>query len=118
MSKLSLPKEGWGRSQLRVRFANAGWRNPSAPTLYFGTKTALAIGLPLLALAVLSSHLRAGPLRRTGGLALAGAVGYYLPNGILSRKVEERQRAVFEEFPDALDLLTVCVEAGLGWTLR
>lgn len=115
VSKLSLPKEGWERSQLRVRFMNAGWRNPSAPTLYFGTKTALAIGLPLLALAVLSSH----PFVQDryavlAVLALAGAVGYYLPNGILSRKVEERQRAVFEEFPDALDLLTVCVEAGLG----
>lgn len=115
VSKLSLPKEGWEHSQLRVRFMNAGWRSSSAPTLYFATKTALAIGLPVLALGVLSSH----PFVQDrysvlAVLALVGAVGYYLPNSVLSRKVEQRQLAVFEEFPDALDLLTVCVEAGLG----
>ena len=42
------------------------------------------------------------------------AVGYYLPNIVLSNRATARQRTVFEDFPDALDLLTVCVEAGLG----
>jgi tight adherence protein C len=45
---------------------------------------------------------------------LAAAIGYYLPNVVLSRLVFVRQREVFENFPDALDLMTVCVEAGLG----
>jgi tight adherence protein C len=44
----------------------------------------------------------------------AAAFGYYLPNVILSRMVMVRQREIFETFPDALDLMTVCVEAGLG----
>jgi tight adherence protein C len=47
-------------------------------------------------------------------LLLAAAIGYYLPNMILSRMVFVRQREIFENFPDALDLMTVCVEAGLG----
>jgi tight adherence protein C len=47
-------------------------------------------------------------------LLSAGAVGYYLPNAVLSRLVFIRQREVFETFPDAADLLLVCVEAGLG----
>ena len=46
-------------------------------------------------------------------LALA-ALGYYGPNLVLSRLVMVRQREIFESFPDALDLMTVCVEAGLG----
>jgi len=44
----------------------------------------------------------------------AAAVGYYLPNLILRLKIAERQRELFESFPDALDLLIICIEAGLG----
>ena len=47
-------------------------------------------------------------------LTLVAGVAYYLPNVVLRRVTELRQRDIFESFPDALDLLTVCVEAGLG----
>ena len=47
-------------------------------------------------------------------LLLSAALGYYLPNIVLSRMVFIRQREIFENFPDALDLMTVCMEAGLG----
>ena len=43
LAKLSVPEEGWEKSPLRTRFMNAGWRNPSAPALYFAAKTALAL---------------------------------------------------------------------------
>jgi tight adherence protein C len=115
VSQLSLPKEGWDSSQLRLRFMNAGWRQPWAPSLYFGVKTTLAIVLPLVGLVVLSArpeHL--GQELMFAILGLLSAIGYYLPNAVLARKIEIRKRAVFEEFPDMLDLLTVCVEAGLG----
>jgi tight adherence protein C len=45
---------------------------------------------------------------------VAASIGYYLPNIVVSRLVFVRQREIFETFPDALDLMTVCVEAGLG----
>jgi tight adherence protein C len=41
-------------------------------------------------------------------------VGYYLPNLFLRYKIAHRQRDLFESFPDALDLLIICVESGLG----
>lgn len=108
-SRLSLPEDGWEQSALRTRFMNAGWRHAGAPKLYFAAKTLLALGLPALAasLAGRYSHLLLV-------LFASAAIGYYLPNGVLARRAEMRQRDIFESLPDALDLLTICVEAGLS----
>jgi tight adherence protein C len=114
-SRLSLPEEGWERSPLRTRFMNAGWRSASAPTLYFAAKTLLALGLPALVALVGATTLDTMLQKRLVYLLLIVAcLGYYLPNFILSRKAAARCREIFETFPDALDLLTVCVEAGLS----
>jgi tight adherence protein C len=114
-TKLSLPEEGWERSPLRTRFMNAGWRTASAPTLYFAAKTILALGAPALTALLTASLLpalpRGGPLLLLCGTA---SIGYYLPNVILARTAVRRKRDIFENVPDALDLLTVCVEAGLS----
>lgn len=115
VSRLALPKEGWENSALRVRFMNAGWRGAAAPTLYFAAKTVLALALPLGALVATVGTPLAGDGALLAVLLIAiCAVGYYLPNAVLARRIAGRKRAVFEEFPDAIDLLTVCVEAGLG----
>jgi tight adherence protein C len=47
-------------------------------------------------------------------LTMGGALGFYLPNLVLTRRIAWRKRVLVEDFPDALDLMTVCVEAGLG----
>lgn len=115
LAKLSLPEEGWEKSPLRARFMNAGFRQPSAPALYFAAKTALAIGLPLVAFFVLSaSNTKHDTNTLLFWLLGSASVGYYLPNILLKNLVMKRQREVFESFPDALDLMTVCVEAGLA----
>ncbi|QGZ40640.1 tight adherence protein C [Pseudoduganella flava] len=115
LTKLSLPEEGWERSPLRTKFINAGWRSASAPTLYFAAKTVLALGTPAM-LAMLVAGMAGGVLRNGFLLVMfSGAgLGYYLPNVVLTRKAASRQRDIFENIPDALDLLTVCVEAGLS----
>jgi tight adherence protein C len=114
-SKLSLPAEGWQQSALRTRFMNAGWRNPAAPTLYFASKTVLALLMPGLTALVLAAAEPGMPTQRFLVMLLGSvAVGYYLPSLVLSRAVRRRQREIFETIPDALDLLTVCVEAGLS----
>lgn len=113
--KLSVPEEGWEKSGMRRRFMNAGIRSTSAPTWYFGLKTLLAIGLPLVTYVILMLTTSGMSLNSTlMCLLLAATLGYYLPNVILSHAVMVRQREIFETFPDALDLMTVCVEAGLG----
>jgi tight adherence protein C len=50
----------------------------------------------------------------TALLLLLAAIGYYLPNAVIARRIRLRQREIFEALPDALDLLVVCVEAGLA----
>ena len=115
LSKLSLPEEGWEKSGMRLRFLNAGIRSASAPMVYFSAKTVLALALPLvvyLGLALGSSRMNFNQM--LVWLLLFATIGYYLPNLILMRMIFVRQREIFESFPDALDLMTVCVEAGLG----
>jgi len=115
LTRLSVPEEGWEKSALRTRFMNAGWRNPAAPTLYFAAKTALALCLPALAGLVLALvHADVAGYGTMAVLLLAATCGYYLPNLILDRFIKRRKREIFENIPDALDLLTVCVEAGLS----
>ena len=116
LARLSMPEEGFENSAIRRRFINAGIRNASAPAAYFGAKTLLAIGLPTIAYAVLTLLLQS-PIKGNAllfWLLGAAALGYYLPNMIVARLVFVRQREIFENFPDALDLMTVCMEAGLG----
>lgn len=114
-SRLSLPEEGWERSALRTRFMNAGWRNPAAATLYFSSKTLLALLMPCVGALVLMQYAPAMPGKRFMlVLLMCAAVGYYIPNFVLEHTARRRQRDIFETIPDALDLLTVCVEAGLS----
>jgi tight adherence protein C len=114
-AKLSLPSEGWEHSPLRLRFIHAGYRGDEPTALYFGAKTLLALALPALAYLYM---IIAGAKWGTSGLGsvllIMAATGYYLPNLVLSRMVFLRQREVFETFPDAAELMLVCVESGLG----
>ncbi len=115
LAKLSVPDDDWKESELRRRFMHAGLRHPSAPIVFFGIKSALCFGLPL---AFWFAKIAFGWQMQTSSVILIGALllafGYYTPNFILNRMIRERQREIFESFPDALDLLTICVEAGLG----
>ncbi len=114
-AKLSLPKEGWEGSRLRIRFINAGYRNEKAPFIFFGMKTVLAVCFPILAwipIVILNFKFRLHIVMFV--LVFAAALGFYLPNIFLYRKIATRQREIFENFPDALDLMTICIEAGLA----
>lgn len=115
LTKLSIPEEGWEKSPLRTRFMNAGWRNPHSPTLFFAAKTALALlGPAFIGVLVAASVIMLSGIPLLFLLLLTAATGYYLPNVALGQIARRRQREIFETLPDALDLLTVCVEAGLS----
>lgn len=115
VSKLSMPEEGFEKSSVKLRFVHAGIRGSTAAPTFFGIKTILTLGLPLLGFVFLTA---VGSTLKGNSLLLAmlglATAGYYGPNMVLSHMVKTRQREIFESFPDALDLMTVCVEAGLG----
>lgn len=115
LARLSLPQETWETSSLRTRFLNAGFRGLSAPLVYFACKTLCTFLLP----ALFSLYASMSGLEFRGSslllvVVLLAAFGYYLPNAVLARLIAHRQRELFDNFPDALDLMRVCVEAGLG----
>ncbi|MFC5475286.1 type II secretion system F family protein [Paraherbaspirillum soli] len=114
-AKLAAPEEGWDKSALRTRFMNAGFRGEHAPIIYFGLKTLLAIALPILLwLLLLASGTSLSSEFLMLYLVLAAAAGFYFPNLVLARIVAARQLEIFEHFPDVMDLMTVCIEAGLA----
>ncbi len=86
-----------------------GWRVGHFVTF----KTALAIVLPLLLGVPL--FLGAGdPFRGTIFVVTLGLLGFYLPNVWLGARMKKRQKEILKALPDALDLLSISVEAGLG----
>lgn len=104
------------RERMRVQrlLIHAGYRSPNARTLYYGVKALLVLILPLLVL--LASPLL--PRLSTNQLMLyafgAGYFGWLACSVWLDKRVARRQRELRAGFPDALDLLVVCVESGLG----
>jgi tight adherence protein C len=114
LAKLSTPEGEWENSELRMRFFHAGIRSPNARLFYFGTKTLLPLLLAGLAYVVLRSLSQTSGLTLVFYLLLFATAGCYLPNLLLHLKIRSRQREIFESFPDAADLMLVCVEAGLG----
>ncbi len=115
LAKLSVPEGQWDASPLRMQFIHAGLRNPVVPAIFFGAKTLLAVIFPMASyFYLILSGSNLGVQENIFILLAAGSFGYYLPHAVLRRLVFVRQREIFESFPDALDLLIVCVEAGLA----
>ena len=93
----------------------AGFVGPNVVRNYFLVRTSLAVGLPLLFLLFSAEIAGDMSIKKliivTAGIALAGL---YLPGIWISSRIDRRQQSLTEGFPDALDMMTVCVEAGLG----
>jgi tight adherence protein C len=115
VAKLSIPKEGWETSQLRIRFMNAGYRSETAPMIFFLAKTVLTFLVPVIFILyiVISGEDYEANLMLLFIVASA-ALGYFLPNIFLERRIAYRKREILDSFPDAMDLIIVCVESGLG----
>ena len=103
------------RSTMERRLIQAGFVDHGAVRYYYAVRLLLTAGLPLCVLLV--APLLPGDVsnQKLAIFALGlGALGLYLPPLWLSSRISRRQRAISEGFPDALDMMVVCVEAGLG----
>lgn len=113
-ARLSTPDGDWENSTLRLRFINAGIRQSNARVIFFGTKTMLPLVFALLVYIGIRGTDDATGMSLLLYLAIAALVGCYIPNLYVWLKGRSRKREIFENFPDAADLMLVCVEAGLG----
>lgn len=100
---------------LTAKLAAAGYTSPQAPRVFTLVRLALTLGLPLLLIAATVFRGEAPSVFKLYlfGAALA-VLGLYLPNLWVSARASRRQEQIVNGFPDALDLMLVCVEAGLG----
>ncbi len=107
------PKTALEASRLKCRLSQAGFRHEAAPSIYLGMKTAM-LGAGLFfggGTALVNSGLSQQTIVTTVGVA---GVMFFLPDALLGYLGMKRREAIFMGLPDALDLLVVCVEAGLG----
>ncbi len=109
--KVPMPEKS--RRKLKVMLIRAGYRKNSSILIFAGVKVIAATGAFLLFYLFALSHLH----KFFASMVLAGLAAflvYLAPNVWLNEKIKRRQTEIFHALPDVLDLLTVCVEAGLG----
>lgn len=98
---------------MQRRLIRAGIRTPNALKYLYGAKVALGIALPLLATAAVAGA-ATDPGNKFMAIAVAGAAGFFGPNEFVRMKAKRRQKEISRGLPNALDLMVVCVESGLG----
>jgi tight adherence protein C len=102
------PRSTAEMGRLQQRLVTAGYRRREAVVVFFGLRIVIALALFLLVESAIIT-------RPNLWMALAACgVGYVLPGMVLARMAKRRQHRIRLGLPDVLDLLVVCVEAGLG----
>ena len=101
------------KNSIRIKLANAGFRSENAAGVYQGIRVVCLVAtlLPALFFFLLKDGFTVKSIEWTVGLA---GLGFYLPQVALWHLRSTRQKDIFLTLPDALDLLVVCVESGLG----
>ena len=113
LSKALQPKTELEQSELKRRMANAGYNAPGAPQMFLAIKFAMMVGGAMLGGGF---GLVSWGLTQKGwtSIVVGAGLGFYLPELFLAFIKRGRQEKIFLQLPDTLDLLVVCVEAGLG----
>jgi len=114
--KVSAKERAVDYSKMRPLFLKAGIRQENAPSIFWGIKTILAILLPsfLIILRLFIPEISLPPKKLMLLFVILGMLGFYLPNFWIRFKIAKRREIILKGFPDALDLMVVCVEAGMG----
>jgi tight adherence protein C len=101
------------KNSLKIKMANAGFRSDSAAAVYQGIRVVCLATflLPALFFFLLKDGFTMKSIQWT---VILGGMGFYLPQMALYHLRTTRQKEIFLTLPDALDLLVVCVESGLG----
>jgi tight adherence protein C len=109
-----LPREEFERNKMMRQLVRAGFRSPQALQVFYATKSLMIVALPMV---VLMGSRFFPEIETRSALTyamFAAGVGMLVPNYVLHKLVGRRIKSLRNGFPDALDLLVVCVESGLG----
>ena len=98
----------------KLKFLRAGLRGTNVPTIFWGTKFFLVVALPTAFLMAVVFFKPMNPSYTLLGSVFLAAIGLFLPDVWLSVRTSGRKERLAKGFPDALDLMVVCVEAGMG----
>ena len=96
------------------RLSHAGYRSPKSLVIYYFIRLLLMIALPVLVLLTYPLFPKVEPDKIFWYAAMAGMLGMIVPSYYLDKKIARQQRLLRNGLPDAIDLLVVCTEAGLG----
>src|SRR5512143_2425762 len=109
------PKSETERSKMKKKLLRAGYYEEYNYIVLLGSKVVTAIILVTIFAIIKITFLKTLPPQQVLSLAILSVVaGFYLPDYYIYRRTRDRKRKIFEGFPDALDLMVVCVEAGMG----
>jgi tight adherence protein C len=100
-------------SVMQRRLIRAGIRSPNALKVLYGSKLVFGIGLPLV-VSLLVANSQADASNKFISVLAAAAIGFFGPNEYVRSVAKRRQKEIQRGLPNALDLLVVCVESGLG----
>lgn len=115
LGEAAKPKNEEDLSQVRKNLSRAGYRRHEVIYAFYGAKIVCAALLPVLfGLVVLSGMTQLSSTAAIALLVIMAVAGFYLPHLWIMLKINSRKTKVADGFPDALDLLVVCVESGLG----
>jgi tight adherence protein C len=109
-----LPQDELERNKVMRQLFHAGFRTTTALQVFYFVKTLLMIVLPLLVVVACQWYLDVNSGNTVLLAFMGSAAGMLTPNYVLHHLSERRKKALNNGFPDALDLLVVCVESGLG----
>ena len=99
----------------RMRMLRAGYRSKNAVRIFHFCQLVLGVGLLAIGTIYALVQSQTAPLTTNQMLmytVLPGAIGYYIPKYWINKRLKERQAEIVSGFPDALDMMLVCVEAG------
>ena len=115
VGKRIVPEKSDDYVRMKRNFLQAGLHNSTAPPVFWGLKVFLAFVMPLACYLgqFLMDHPQPTQLVLLACLAVS-VFGYYLPDILLYNLIVRRREAIKKGLPDMLDLMVVCVEAGLG----
>ncbi len=114
VQSLVLPGKAAEKSKMEAKLLQAGYRSNNAVATFYGTKLILALVFGGLTLLIATLFPKFSVMEVVYGVLAASFIGVTLPNVVLKSKIEKRHLAIMNGFPDALDLLVICTEAGLG----